>query len=376
MNSLQVGFSFCWFFALSSLAIGAERAWPIAVASQWPEADQLFHVDPRWRGGDGASSVDLGEGRVLWLFGDSFVSNKQVASRKETRMVNNTVAIQQGYDPASAKMSFYWNSREGRAESFFASENDHWYWPAGGVMIDDQLLIFLMRIRRAEKMLGFAFVESAALLIRNPQDSPDQWHQQSVKMPKLPFKLIYGSGGFVTDQRFLYSMSPVNDQWHPAYLVRWPLDEARRGSLKNATFYDGELWQSPESLAELSTPTLPNAQAEFSIHRMPELNAYVQVQCAPFLEAEVQVRHAPQLPGPWSAPRAVFDPKLAPHQPPGIFYYAAKAHPELVLPGTVDAGFVVTYCSNARQLGTVVEDESIYYPRFLKVTLQADQSKE
>ena len=38
--------------------------WPEATAEAWPEADRLFRSDPSWRGGDGASSVDLGDNRI------------------------------------------------------------------------------------------------------------------------------------------------------------------------------------------------------------------------------------------------------------------------------------------------------------------------
>ena len=48
-------------------------------AEAWPDGDGLFRRDPRWRGGDVASSLDLGQDRVLWLFGDSFVGEKRCA---------------------------------------------------------------------------------------------------------------------------------------------------------------------------------------------------------------------------------------------------------------------------------------------------------
>jgi hypothetical protein len=42
----------------------------------WPEAGELFHSDPRWLGADAAFSIDLGQGRVLWMFNDTFVARK------------------------------------------------------------------------------------------------------------------------------------------------------------------------------------------------------------------------------------------------------------------------------------------------------------
>ena len=80
----------CW-----SLIVGLEVSHAEEFAMRgvaWPEADQLFRRDTRWRGSDAANSIDLGEGRVLWTFGDSFVDNNPVAAqrqRKTARFIRN-----------------------------------------------------------------------------------------------------------------------------------------------------------------------------------------------------------------------------------------------------------------------------------------------
>ena len=35
--------------------------------------DSFFKNDPIWRGADGASSIELENGKILWLFSDSFI---------------------------------------------------------------------------------------------------------------------------------------------------------------------------------------------------------------------------------------------------------------------------------------------------------------
>ena len=83
-------------------------------AEPWPEADVLFRSDPRWLGADDAHSVDLGGGRVLWLFADTFVSTARpgwprlLPARRTAAMIRNSVAIQSGYDPSTASIAFYW----------------------------------------------------------------------------------------------------------------------------------------------------------------------------------------------------------------------------------------------------------------------------
>ncbi len=72
---------------------------PVIVAEPWPAADKMFKRDHRWLGGDGASSIDLGGGRVLWLFGDSFIDARDRHLRGESVLIRNSVAIQFGHDP-------------------------------------------------------------------------------------------------------------------------------------------------------------------------------------------------------------------------------------------------------------------------------------
>ena len=66
------------------------------------EADALFHQDPRWLGGDAAYSIDLGDDRTLWLFGDSFIATSPALTRRESTLVRNSVAVMTGRDPLTA----------------------------------------------------------------------------------------------------------------------------------------------------------------------------------------------------------------------------------------------------------------------------------
>lgn len=51
-----------------------------------------------WAGGDGASSTRLPDGRLVWLFGDTFVGGVDAAGRRApgTRLVRNSVAVTNG----------------------------------------------------------------------------------------------------------------------------------------------------------------------------------------------------------------------------------------------------------------------------------------
>jgi hypothetical protein len=78
-----------------------------------PEADILFRPNPKWLGSDDAYSIDLGNGRVLCLFADTFIATTEKNVRSESVMIRNSVGIQSGYDPSAATMQFFWRTQKG-----------------------------------------------------------------------------------------------------------------------------------------------------------------------------------------------------------------------------------------------------------------------
>lgn len=82
---------------LSAIACSALHPTPSRPTGRaFTEAEVLFHRDPRWLGADAALSVPLGDGRTVWLFGDTFIAKSNAHVRSESEMVRNTVAIQTG----------------------------------------------------------------------------------------------------------------------------------------------------------------------------------------------------------------------------------------------------------------------------------------
>ena len=69
------------------------------------EDNTLFTNDKIWRGADGAASIDLENGNALWLFSDTFIDTQATGKRINAKMINNSIAIQEGYDLELAKIS-------------------------------------------------------------------------------------------------------------------------------------------------------------------------------------------------------------------------------------------------------------------------------
>ena len=349
-------------FLLTASAFAAPPArWD---ASAWKAADKLFRGDPRWVGGDGAYSVDLGKGRILWLFGDSLIDPCGSHSRKSAgvKMVGNSVAIQIGSDPATAKIRFYWkDARDRSPAAFFSDRGRERFWPGDGIRLRDSLLLFLMRVKTIPGGLGFEVCGWDAVLVRNPDDSPPNWKMTWLETPSNTLHVIVGSAGVLRDGGFVYAFGSKEPGGASAYLVRWPESEARNGRLLHPQWWDGSGWSGKEPEENNpAAPVLRGAGSEFTVHRDPETGKFVMIHSVGFGPADIVMREAVRPSGPWSAPERLYCPPE--FRIPRIMIYQAKAHL-----GLTGADLVLTYSTNSLDLKNLFADEKIYYPRFVRV---------
>ncbi|MBN1345203.1 MAG: hypothetical protein JXQ73_21085, partial [Phycisphaerae bacterium] len=77
--------------------------------------DAVFARTNGWTGADADYSVDLGDGRTLWLYGDTWIGS--VAGDRHapgSHLVNNTIAVHatpasgSGLPPRADEIAFYW----------------------------------------------------------------------------------------------------------------------------------------------------------------------------------------------------------------------------------------------------------------------------
>jgi hypothetical protein len=344
----------------------AERA-----ASGWAPAERLFRGDPFWMGGDAAYSIDLGRGRILWLFGDSFISPEGAASRSGAPFARNTIAIQQGYDPSSATMAFHFRrDSAGNPIAFFESDTpETWLWPGHGARLSDALFIFLWRVRSTPgEGLGFRNDAPTAVLIANPDDDPVSWRIAGVPVPANPWGVFLGTGAVVVEGGYLHALSCVEPGNHDVYAARWPIAAVANGQLDDPEWATGDAaWTRQSALAGPPRRLFAGGHTEFSVSMDATIGEYVQIQATGF-PGEITMRTAPALTGPWSGPRVVYRPPELGCS--GALTYAAKAHPALVSPEL--AGRVaLSYASNSTDFWTLVSDLSLYFPRFIRLDVQA-----
>jgi len=331
-------------------------------AQRWPEAEMLFQRDRYWLGGDGAYSLILGPGRMLWLFGDSFIGNGVSRDRKKAEVVRNTIAIQKGCDPADSTAAFYWKTAEGKPAAFFPSHKPSWYWPGSGIRVKDRLLVFLMEVEPSENRLGFALRGWDAMLVTNPDEDPAQWNMTDLEAPQNRFGVIVGSACCIAEGGYLYAFG-ADAVHHGAFLVRWRLSDAARGSLAGIEWWTGPGgWLGQDRLTCRPDPLFPEAQMEYTVHYERISGRFFEIQTGSFFDHCLTYRSSKSLTGPWSGKIRFYRPQET--GAGGLLVYAGKAHPDLA-----GADLVCTYALNSLDQERLLADNSLYYPVFVRADI-------
>ncbi|MCA9597807.1 MAG: DUF4185 domain-containing protein [Myxococcales bacterium] len=332
-----------------------ERA-PSASGRLWPEADQLFHREPRWVGGDGAYSVPLGGDRVLWLFGDSFIAQGPVLDRSHSRMVRNSVALETGLDPANAFMEFHWPEVDGEPQSFVPEDGASWFWPMHGVVVGSRLLLFYERLGTpAGDPDGFQTDGWSALVVDHPEAPISAWTPRGALLPKSSHDVILGEAALL-EEDFLY-LYGTRGQRHSVYLARVGTGAAREGDLRSLEWWTLAGWSktdAPESVVDFGAP-------ELSVHYDHHVNRYLMVHTEGYGGTTLALRAADRPEGPWTPPRDILRPPES--SEPDAFVYAGKAHPELF-----GADLVATYVPSSFADVPREDEDRLYFPHFVRVS--------
>ncbi len=83
---------------------------------------KLASSDTDWLGGDIGLSVDLGDGRSVMLFGNSYIAKSPERERINAHNIANSILYQSGSDLLTAKLEYAWR-KDGLVSNLLAREN-------------------------------------------------------------------------------------------------------------------------------------------------------------------------------------------------------------------------------------------------------------
>jgi len=400
-----------------AMAIAARPSFAAEPATPDPDWNAVFTRTSGWTGGDVAGTVDLDDGRLLWLFGDTWIGNVVDGRHAPgSRMVNNTIAIQSlagkpSELPLNSQMRFYWQGGSKDPVAWITPKlkqaaagekqsdpkaSQGWYWPTGGGAVvpgpggRPRLLIFLFHIGKQQGKEGiwaFKSLGGTMATVDNIADPVEKWEVRQDDIPfavgsdaatnsarknARPREISWGVAAFRyrpagdAGQEWLYTYgirneAPLNRQ---VILARVRIDSPTR--FDEWQFYAGkDKWSAAmEDIA----PIAEHVTNELSVEHLLGTGqpTWIMVHSEPPFGRKIFVRTASRPEGPWSDPQAIYSVPEADRNPT-YFAYAAKGHFDLSRPDEL----LITYVVNSHDFGAMVKDASIYRPRFIRVPSNA-----
>ena len=347
---------------------GKNPAYPLLSCSP------VFPIHDGWLGGDGDLSVLLADGKILWIFSDSFVGSPGQDRRDQVAMISNSVAVMQCQ--GKAEIHYYWrkNSEQGPEPVFRSFTSRYKYWPQHAFLIGSDLYVILLKVApRPESAPGdifnFRLAGWSLAKIHDPgSDTPDQWNIELYPWSQV-FPVRGSLGGIVSDGFVYLIVEGGNGQ---QWLARIPEGDIGEPATHLEYLTENRKWENDP--ADSRRQVLFIGDAPNSVNYYNDIGKWVMITGPGFLTNRIRMRTAPELTGPWSEERVIFEcPEQTPGSPlydPENFCYAGQAHPEFY--DTRTHSLLITYDWNVSDFGKLLSNMDIYIPRVVRVNLEAE----
>lgn len=308
-----------------------------------------------WTGGDNTASVKLPDGRTAWIFADTFLDRVNPdGSRSEEDFVNNSIVLQRGnrlyktlHGGTPRRWSTLIQTDDGHQADGKSEVGDSWYWVNGATLDGGKLQVFVNKYWMfSDELFGFEWLGNAVATFSLPSMRLESVRQivsadgvtwGSTVVDDGGWKYVYGN----KDQSLMLARARAGD-----LLGRWQ-------------YWTGSGWSIHYRDAR---PLFHGVGTAIGIEKVGDAWVLVTFDNRGFVPAEIVAYSSCSLTGPWGDPTLVY---RTPETGGNLFTYDVRLHPQFERDGKL----VLSYNVNSFVYQDLMDDVSIYRPRFLEVTL-------
>lgn len=331
-----------------------------------------------WYGGDGAYSILLDDGRTLWLFGDTFVSDREGRKNRVDMdlVLGTTLAISTCSKEGRFNIRYFLEKKEVRFISSFGGKQ--WVWPQDPFKVHDRLYIPLMVIAPAPEMDGpfkFKITGHKIAVIRNyhgkdPHDWSVEYLDWSSAIP--PGVAALATTSVVSGKEVYFYPFCVPSEQAPGVLgnilVRIPTDRLHDPAGAMEYYAKDDTWRKGLDPGKAKI-VLDAGVSELSVRYHESRKRWIAVYLSIHNKGDrLLYREASRLEGPWSDPKALIAviPEVTPTDPKyhkSNFCYAGKEHIQFAKEGKL----VTTYVCNSldetdKRINFIRNNLFLYHP--------------
>jgi len=308
-------------------------------------------------GGDGAISIPIDSTKSFWLWGDSFLG-EVVDNKREGSTPFIAGNVWQLLNGESVRTIM--GGTSANPGPFLKTENvddsPALLWPMHGFVENSIVHVFMSTIVKTGPGSWDFYWDSTIYYRLNLSDlsviDKQQLFTGTEANAHFGFGATYHDGFY-----YIYGSSQQEDFSAPLHVARARLRDDKLGEWE---FFNGNEWAShPSESKPLHGIDIPvSEQFSLFIHN----NKFILLTQDRF-QPEIYTFTADTPVGPWSYKKHIYT--IPEGNDTTLFTYNAMAHPQY---GENDQ-LLVSYCVNAKNIGDLYRDASIYRPRFFWISL-------
>lgn len=313
-------------------------------------------VDGGWCAADGTISYELPDGKTLWLFGDTFVGDKDgdfSIDNPTATFVNNTAIL----EDENGLMTYHGGTQE-NPSAFIPKQGEDWFWPKHMILEGDTLRIFTLKIKKKDNGTpGFNFEVGTAHI--SSFTYPDLEHVRTSRIEQITDTTMRFGTQVLEKDGYVYiygkkTMTDGNFQWKIPYLAR------SEGSVTGPwEFYSGNGNWYPDCDSAAPIGDRPVGETYYV---WEENNEFYLLMHETFMVDELVVMKADELTGPFNSYNSggTENTFAIIEEAEDYNTYNLAAHPQF----NENDKLLISFNVNAHDFGSIYEDTRNYRGRF------------
>ncbi|NQU33507.1 MAG: DUF5005 domain-containing protein [Bacteroidetes bacterium] len=305
-----------------------------------------------WVAGDATYSLELPDGRTLWLFGDSFIGtvNPDSSLAPGASMIRNCAVLQSG-DTMTALYQGTFNDPIDFVET--NTPDSTWYWPEHGIVEDDTLKIVFSEFGTNGGTSGWNFEYRNAYVVSFTY--PEIEFVEQIQLPYFELNgVMYGDRIMnFDDYTYIYGRKEENPSNNipSVHLARSNVGDL----LGDWEFYDGNNWFAEPEVSKKLTDHPVSQQFGVFQHQ----DKFVMITQEIWLGTKIYSLVANQPEGPWSNVTVLYE---TPYPFPDMLTYNAYPHPQF----DENNELLISYNSNG-DFWQLFNNIELYRPNFFRI---------